>query len=61
MVKFFYVLTIIGALIGGFWLLMAIFGAKSAPQEAAAAAIAAACAIIPYVFARAVQEINKSL
>ncbi len=46
----------------GVGLLMLFFTwtrAESAPQEAAGAAIAAACAVIPYCFARAFAEINS--
>ena len=44
--------TVIDALVFG------VFGANGAPQEAAAASIAAALAIIPYVFSRAVASIS---
>lgn len=43
-----------GALIGFFFLLGAVF-TGTAPQQAAMAAIACACAIIPYVMYRASQ------
>lgn len=55
--KFFYVLTALGAVIGFFLMLAAVF-ASSAPAQAAAAAIGVGCAVIPYVFARAVEKIS---
>jgi len=53
--KFFLFVTGCSSVIGGLWLLGGLFLAKSAPQEASAAAIACAFAILPYVFARAGQ------
>lgn len=47
-----------GTLIGGFQLLGTL-AATSAPQQAAGAAMAAAWAIIPYVFARACDELLR--
>lgn len=36
-----------------------IFAANGAPQEAAAAAMGIACAVIPYCIARAVSEMGR--
>lgn len=54
-----YVLTIIGTLIGGFFLLNALMLADSAPQQAAGAAIAIAFGVLPYCFARAVERVGE--
>lgn len=53
---FLYVLTALGSVIGGFFLLMALTTAESAPQEASLAAIAVAFAVLPCCFARAVEK-----
>lgn len=53
--KFMGVMSIIGSILGGLVLLLGFMGAKSAPQEAASAALAIALAVIPYVFFRALQ------
>lgn len=54
--RFWWSVTQIGAFIGGMILLFAVPFASGAPQEAAGAAIAIACAVIPYCMARAVDE-----
>jgi hypothetical protein len=57
---FLWVLVIIGSLIGGCTLLFeGLIGAKGAPQQAAAGAIACGFAIIPYCIARAVSALQK--
>lgn len=57
---FLFVLTGIGAVLGGISLLIfGIFGG-SAPQQAAGAAIAVAMAVIPYCLARAVQIVETA-
>jgi hypothetical protein len=53
----FWLLTILGSLAGAFTLTQTFSAAKSAPQEAAGAALAAALAVIPYCLARAVGEL----
>ena len=53
--KLVYVLPFLGAILGGMQLLSSLI-ATSAPQQAAGAAMAAALAVIPYVFARALAE-----
>ncbi len=55
MVQFLNIVALLGAVAGGVTLFGTFAGSKSAPQEAAGAAIAVALAVIPYVFARAVQ------
>lgn len=57
--KLFWVVAIIGAFLAGGELLLGVMGATSAPQQAAAAGIACALAVIPYVFARAIDELNR--
>jgi NhaP-type Na+/H+ or K+/H+ antiporter len=49
--------AIAGCLFGAFVGVVGVLVAKGAPQEASAAAIAVACAVIPYCLARAVSEI----
>lgn len=53
MTRFLWVLTAIGSVLGALVALIGIMGAKGAPQEAAAAAIGIAFAVIPYCLARA--------
>lgn len=53
-----WILTIVGVIVGGIIVLVGVF-LPGAPQQAAAAAIGLACAILPYCLARAVSEINK--
>ena len=55
-VVLFWVLTILGVVIGGLVFLAAIFE-TSAPQQAAAGTIALGFVVIPYVLARSVSEI----
>lgn len=53
-----YVLTILGAIFGGFQLFSVMIFAESAPQQAAGAAMAVAWAVLPYCFARSVEKIG---
>lgn len=55
MVGFMVIATFLSACLGGLMLLLSFAGAKSAPQEAAGAAIAIALAVIPYVVLRCAQ------
>lgn len=55
MVQFCYAVTLISTCVGALFLVFGFSSAKSAPQEAALAAVAMAFAIIPYVFSRSVQ------
>lgn len=59
-IEFVWVLVIVGAVIAGGMLAMTFMSSMSAPQEAAGAAMAVGCVVIPYCFARAVTEIAKS-
>jgi hypothetical protein len=54
-----WVLTILGSLIGGGFLVAALDGDNSAPQQAAGAGIAIAFGVLPYVCARAVDEMRR--
>ena len=59
MLVFLWVLVIIGSLFGGCTLIDGFLSAKSAPQQAAAAAAACGLAIIPYCIARAASAISN--
>ena len=54
--KLFWIIALLGAAAGGLTLLD-LPRAESAPQQAALAATAAALAIVPYVWARALGEL----
>lgn len=58
MVKLFYGLSLLGAIVGGLDFAISAASANSAPQQAAGAAMAVAWAVIPYVFARAAEKLN---
>ena len=60
MIRFFYVLTTIGGIIGIMILVFVLTSATGAPQEAAGAAIAIACAAIPYCIARSLHEMRRA-
>jgi len=60
MKKTFWIITIIGAVLGTLTLLGTLFGSNGAPQEAAGAAIAVAFTVIPYCLARAISEIQSN-
>ena len=51
----FYVVTIVGGLIGALLLIISFVFVDSAPQQGALAAVAVGCAVIPYCIARATQ------
>ncbi len=55
----FWLLAILGSLIGGFFIFIALTATESAPQEASAAAIGLAFAVVPYCLARAYSELRK--
>lgn len=57
--RFLWLMTVIGALLGTVVLVFGVAYAPGAPGEAAAAAIAVALAVIPYCLARACQEIGS--
>jgi hypothetical protein len=56
--SFLWALTVLSAVLGGVVVTFGVFAASGAPQEAAAAAIGVALAVIPYCLARAVSEIG---
>lgn len=56
-----WIIPIIGVVIGGFILLTGFATANSAPQEAVVAALACACAVLPYCFTRAITEIIEQM
>ncbi|MDR2196266.1 MAG: hypothetical protein LBE50_06775 [Gallionellaceae bacterium] len=57
--KILWIITVVGSVLGGLMALIGIFASKSAPQEAAAAAMGLALAVIPYCLARAVSEMKQ--
>lgn len=59
MAKFMWVVTILSSVMGALFAYAGIKGANGAPQEAAAAAIGLACAVIPYCIARALGELRS--
>lgn len=59
MTKFGAVLTLIGACLGALTFLVGIFSANGAPQEAAAAGMGIALAVIPYCIGRALFEMSR--
>lgn len=59
MKKYLWILTAIGSVLGGLVGLVGVTAARGAPQEAAAAAIGIAFAVIPYCLARAASETGK--
>ena len=56
MKSFVWYMTAFFAIVGALTAVFGILGANGAPQEAAAAAIGMCCAVIPYIFARAITE-----
>jgi hypothetical protein len=57
--SFSWGLTMLGSLIGGVVFFFALLTSNGAPQEAAGAALAIGFAVLPYVFARAFDELNR--
>jgi hypothetical protein len=53
-----WILPLLGSLIAGFEFLDTLTAATSAPQQAAGAAMAMCWAVLPYVFARAVEGLS---
>lgn len=49
--------TVLGSILGLFILAATVVFSDSAPQQAAGAALAVACAVIPYVFSRACESL----
>jgi len=59
MIKFFWVITLLCAILAGLVLGFTVLAAAGAPQQAAGAAIALGLAVIPYIATRAIQELEK--
>jgi hypothetical protein len=57
--RVFWVIAAIFAVFGGLTAFGGMAAANGAPQEAAAAAMGCALAVVPYVFARAIDELTK--
>lgn len=58
MQKILWVVTVLGSALGALTALVGVMAANGAPQEAAAAAVGIAFAVIPYCLARAVGELS---
>ena len=58
-VKILWVLSALFAVFGAISFIILSAGANGAPQEAVAAGVGIALAVIPYCFARAISELNK--
>lgn len=56
-----WLLALVGALLGGLLLFASFLLNQSAPQQAAAAGIAVGLAAIPYVLARAWDELKRQV
>lgn len=59
MKSLFYLLTILGGILGTFVLVVSAFSSAGAPQQAAGAAIAVALVAIPYCMARAFEKFRQ--
>jgi len=59
MKKILWAITAIGAILGALTAVGGVMAANGAPQEAAAAAVGVAFAVIPYCLAKAVSEYGK--
>ena len=51
----FWLIALLGSLVGGLIMVVTLSSSNGAPQEAAGAAIAVGFAVIPYCFARCLQ------
>lgn len=58
--SYLWALSALGSVCGAGMLIIGFVGADSAPQEAAAGAIACALAVVPYVLARSVEAGRKN-
>lgn len=54
-----WTISFLGTIAGGIILFMGMSSAQSAPQEAVIVALAIACAVLPYCFARAISELSR--
>lgn len=59
MKKFLWIITAVSSVLGALTAIVGISAANGAPQEAAAAAMGVAFAVIPYCLAKAVSEYGK--
>lgn len=59
MKKIFWIITIVCSILGALVAFIGISEANGAPQEASAAAMGLAFAVIPYCLARAVSEMSS--
>lgn len=59
MAKFMWIVTVIMSLFGAVFGFGGMILANGAPQEAAAASMGLACAVIPYCLAKALTEIRS--
>jgi hypothetical protein len=57
---FLWACTGLGSALGLLFLMSVLATAKGAPQEAAGAAIALCCAVLPYVFTRAFEGVSAA-
>lgn len=55
-----WIISLLGVGLGGLVLIGGFSMASGAPQEAVVCALACACAILPYCFARAITELIRS-
>lgn len=58
--NFFWLIALLGSLVGGLIMVVTLSSSNGAPQEAAGAAIAVGFAVIPYCFARCLQSWKHS-
>jgi ABC-type phosphate transport system permease subunit len=54
-----WALAAVGSLVGGIVFFDALVSSNGAPQQAAGAALAIGFGVLPYVFARAADELNR--
>ncbi len=59
MKKLLWTLTVLGSLIGGLFMVVGLFIAQGAPQEAAAAAMGVGFAVIPFCLAYASSKLSE--
>lgn len=56
---FFWVVALLGVILGVLILLAGMGSANGAHQEAVVVSLSIACAVLPYCFARAISELTK--
>jgi hypothetical protein len=57
--RIMWVVTFFSCLLGALVLVVGVLGADGAPQEAAAAAVAVALAVIPYCFTKSIEGMDR--